>query len=191
MQPRGRRAEPLDVTVPPRRTALVVAALLVGLGAGPAAAGVTVGPWKRISVAPVTVVAPVPVALPTTDPGPAEATPTQREALRRRLVSALGGVAVGVVLLVACGNVANLFLIRAEGRQQELAMRSALGASRGRLLRQLATESLLLAAGGGLLGVFLAWLGTRWLVWMQPANLPRVDAITIDSRVLAFALGAS
>lgn len=91
MKPRGRRAEPLDVTVPRRRTALVVAALLVGLGTGPAAAGVVDGPWKRISVAPVTVVAPVPVALPTTAPGPAEATPTQREALRRRLVSALGG----------------------------------------------------------------------------------------------------
>ncbi|CAN5757629.1 ABC transporter permease [soil metagenome] len=109
--------------------------------------------------------------------------------VRPALVALFG--AVGMLLLIACVNVAHLLLARATARERELAVRGALGASRGRLLRQLTTESLLLAAGGGSLGVFLAWLGTRWLVWMQPANLPRVDAITIDARVLVFALGAS
>ena len=103
MKPRGRRAEPQDVTVPPRRTTLVIAALLLGLTAGPAAAGVTVGPWKRVSVSPVTVVAPVPVALPTADPGPAEATPAQREALRHRLAMALSGA--GAVTVSAAVDV--------------------------------------------------------------------------------------
>src|SRR5688500_13423096 len=91
MKPRGPRAEPLDVPVPPRRSALLVAALLLGLGAGPAAAGVVDGPWKRIRLSSAAVVAPVPVALPPTAPGPSEATPAQRDALRRRLVTALGG----------------------------------------------------------------------------------------------------
>ena len=91
MKPRGRRAEPLDVPVLPRRSALVTAALLLGLTAGPAAAGVVDGPWKRLGLTASAVVAPVPVALPSADPGPAEAAPAQRDALRRRLVAALGG----------------------------------------------------------------------------------------------------
>lgn len=93
MKPRGTRAEPQDVPLLPRRSALVTAALLLGLTAGPVAAGVVDGPWKRLGLTASAVVAPVPVALPSAapDPGPVEATPAQREALRRRLVTALGG----------------------------------------------------------------------------------------------------
>ena len=96
--------------------------------------------------------------------------------------------AVGVVLLIACGNVANLFLVRAEGRQQELAMRAALGASRGRIRRALLAESLVLALAGGVVGVALAWASIGLLQTMAPAELPRVDEIGIDLTVLAFTL---
>jgi predicted permease len=99
--------------------------------------------------------------------------------------------AVGVVLLIACGNVANLFLVRAEGRQQELAMRAALGASRGRITRALLAESVVLALAGGLVGVALAWASIRLLRTMAPAELPRVDEIGIDLTVLAFTLAVS
>jgi putative ABC transport system permease protein len=109
--------------------------------------------------------------------------------VRPALVALFG--AVGMLLVIACANVAHLLLARSTARERELAVRGALGASRGRLLRQLATESVVLSAGGGALGIFLAWLGTRWLVWMNPANLPRVDAIRIDPDVLLFAIGSS
>jgi putative ABC transport system permease protein len=99
--------------------------------------------------------------------------------------------AVGVVLLIACGNVANLFLVRAEGRQQELAMRAALGASRGRITRALLAESVVLALAGGLVGVALAWASIRLLRTMAPAELPRVDEIGIDLTVLVFTLAVS
>ncbi len=99
--------------------------------------------------------------------------------------------AVGVVLLIACGNVANLFLIRAEGRQQELAMRAALGASRGRLARVLLSESVLLALAGGSLGVALAQAAVGLLRRIAPAELPRLDEIDIDPTVLLFTLSIS
>jgi predicted permease len=99
--------------------------------------------------------------------------------------------AVGVVLLVACGNVANLFLIRAEARQHELAMRAALGASRGRLARALLSECVLLALGGGVLGVVIAQAALGLLRKMAPARLPRIDEIAIDPTVLLFTLSIS
>ena len=99
--------------------------------------------------------------------------------------------AVGVVLLIACGNVANLFLVRAEGRQQELAMRAALGASRGRIARALLSESVLLALAGGALGVAFAQAAIGLLRTIAPAELPRVDEIGIDPTVLLFTLAIS
>jgi putative ABC transport system permease protein len=95
----------------------------------------------------------------------------------------------GVVLLIACGNVANLFLVRAEARQQEFAMRSALGASRGRLTRALLSESVFLALGGGLLGLLLAQAAIRLLQGIAPADLPRIDEIAIDPTVMLFTFG--
>jgi predicted permease len=99
--------------------------------------------------------------------------------------------AVGLVLLIACGNVANLFLIRAEGRQQELAMRAALGASRGRIARVLLSESILLAMGGGALGLVLAQGALGLLRRIAPAELPRVEEIGIDPTVILFTLSIS
>jgi predicted permease len=99
--------------------------------------------------------------------------------------------AVGVVLLIACGNVANLFLVRAEGRHQELAMRAALGASRGRIARSLLAESVMLALAGGAVGVALAQAATGLLRAIAPAELPRVDDISLNGTVLLFALSVS
>ena len=99
--------------------------------------------------------------------------------------------AVGVVLLIACGNVANLFLIRAEVRQQELAMRAALGASRGRIARVLLTESVLLALAGGAVGVAFAQAAIGLLQQIAPVRLPRVDDFGIDLTVLLFTLAIS
>jgi predicted permease len=99
--------------------------------------------------------------------------------------------AVGVVLLIACANVANLFLVRAEGRHQELAVRAALGASRGRIARALLSESLVLAVAGGLLGVLLAQAAIGLLRTIAPAELPRVDDIGIDWMVLLFTMSVS
>ena len=98
---------------------------------------------------------------------------------------------VGIVLLVACANVANLFLVRAEGRQQELAVRMALGAGTRRVARELLAESVLLGLFAGAIGVALAYGGIRLLLYLQPARLPRLSEITLDPTVLLFTLGVS
>lgn len=109
--------------------------------------------------------------------------------LSRALWFVLG--AVGFVLLIGCVNVANLLLSRAAARQRELAVRGALGAGRGRLVRQLLTESLLLSLVGGFAGVALAYAGLRVLIGLAPANLPRIAEASVDPTVLGFALAVS
>ncbi len=109
--------------------------------------------------------------------------------LRQPLWILLG--TVGVVLLIVCANVANLCLVRAEGRRREMAVRSALGAGRGNLIRQYAAESVLLAIVGGALGVGLAAIGVPALLRIAPPTMPRLDDVHIDLLVLLFALGVS
>jgi putative ABC transport system permease protein len=98
---------------------------------------------------------------------------------------------VALILLIACANVANLLLVRAGGRQQELAVRAAIGAAWGRIARELLVESLALCLAGGLLGVVLAWSGLRVLVANAPGTLPRLGEVSINLEVLLFALGVS
>jgi predicted permease len=98
---------------------------------------------------------------------------------------------MGIVLLVACANIANLFLVRAEGRQQELAVRAALGASVGQVVVQLLSEALILGLGAGVLGLALAGGGIRLLVALNPAELPRLDEIALDPVVIVFTLALS
>ncbi|HEY9519548.1 MAG TPA: ABC transporter permease, partial [Gemmatimonadales bacterium] len=95
-------------------------------------------------------------------------------------------VAVTFVLLIACANVANLLLARASGRNRELAVRSALGAARARLIRQMLTESLMLAAAGGVLGLLLSIAGVQWFATLIPADFPRVEQLGLDTRVLIY-----
>ena len=117
--------------------------------------------------------------------------------LQAQVVGSAGNVlwilmgTIGMVLLVACANVASLLLVRTEARQQELAVRASLGAGRGRIVRGLLLESLLLAVVSGACGIALAYGGLRALVAMSPANLPRLAEISLDGRALAFAFAIS
>jgi putative ABC transport system permease protein len=105
------------------------------------------------------------------------------------------GGAVSFVLLIACANVANLLLVRATGRRREIAVRAAIGGSRGRIIRQLLTESVALSLAGGVLGLLVGWLGIRALLSINTAGLPRVgeggELVGLDLTVVAFTIGLS
>ncbi|HEX7239402.1 MAG TPA: ADOP family duplicated permease, partial [Longimicrobiaceae bacterium] len=108
---------------------------------------------------------------------------------RRQLLVLLASV--GLVLLLAVVNVANLLLARARTRQKEISIRAALGAGRGRIVRQLLTESVVLSLAGGAAGLAVAWLGVRFLVRMGPAAVPRLEQAELSVPVLAFAFAAA
>ena len=117
--------------------------------------------------------------------------------LKQEVIGSVGNVlwvimaTIGVVMLIACTNVANLLLVRADGRQQELAVRTALGAGRGRIAWELLLESVTLGLVGGVLGIGIAYEGLRLLVAIGPANLPRLGEISLDGRSLGFTLALS
>ena len=118
-------------------------------------------------------------------------------ALKRDVIGSIGDVlcvvlaTVGLVLVIACANVANLLLVRGEARQQELAIRAALGAGWGRIVRELLLESVVLALIGGAIGVGLAYAALRVLVAHGPANLPRLNEVSLDTAALGFTFAIS
>ncbi len=105
-----------------------------------------------------------------------------------RVGTSISSLAVLFLLLIACANVANLLLTHAVGREREMAVRSALGAGRGRIMRYFLTESLILSFAGGLVGVVVSVFGIRWLVSVMPSWFPRVNEIVLDSRALLFTM---
>jgi predicted permease len=117
--------------------------------------------------------------------------------LKQEVIGNVGNVlwvvmgTIGLVMLIACTNVANLLLVRADGRQQELAIRASLGAGRGRIAWELLLESAVLGLIGGVLGIGIAYEGLRLLVAIGPANLPRLGEISLDGRSLWFTLALS
>jgi putative ABC transport system permease protein len=109
--------------------------------------------------------------------------------VRPALLILLG--AVCFLLLIACANVANLLLARSTARQKEIAIRAALGARRGRIMKQLLTESVILGLSGGSLGLLFAFWGIELLISLSPGRIPRINEISVDSRVLVFTFGVS
>jgi putative ABC transport system permease protein len=107
------------------------------------------------------------------------------EHARPALLALLG--AVGFVMLIACANIANLLLVRASERGREIAVRAALGSARSRIVAQMLTESLVLAAAGTVLGLALAWQGIGVIKALSPANLPRIETVSLDARAFGFA----
>lgn len=135
--------------------------------------------------------------LATEDPGPENdhrayakfLADTKTEGVRPALWMLMG--AVGLILLIACSNVANLVLARSATRSREIAIRTAIGAGKGRLIRQVLTENLLIAAIGGALGLFLAQWSMRVLLLMAPRGIPRLQEAALDARVLLFTAALS
>jgi putative ABC transport system permease protein len=162
-------------------------------------------PGVSLAAANADVTRMIPVALKRFPPFPGFTVKTFEDArlaaglrpLKEQLVGDIGSVlwvlmgTIGLVLLIACANVANLLLVRAEGRQQELAIRAALGAGWQEITRELLLESVTLGLVGGALGLGLAYGGLRAFVAVAPANLPRLDQISINGMVLVFTLAIS
>jgi predicted permease len=143
------------------------------------------------------VFAPAPPPTPGAQANPGAGHILQMNPVQQQIVGAASRsiwvlqAAVGFVLLIACANLANLLLARAETRHREFAVRTALGASRGRLLRQFMTEGVLLSIVGGALGLVLARAGVQALIRVYPTSLPRTTEVTVDPAVLLFTLGVS